>query len=124
MRTKMVNYVKSDTIPHQTLIIYDAKNLATANYLKAEFPEASLLTSKKDKEGLEQFFLMLEDVQAALSSGRTLVFLESNNEGFVSNITSMLNAMNGVTTLKDADDNETEIEREYIFDDNLKKQSF
>ena len=41
MRTKMVNYAKSDTIPHQTLIIYDAKNLATANYLKAAFPEAS-----------------------------------------------------------------------------------
>tara|TARA_B100000768_G_scaffold182057_1_gene209005 strand:- start:9680 stop:11617 length:1938 start_codon:yes stop_codon:yes gene_type:complete len=124
MRTKMVNYVKSDTIPHQTLIIYDAKNLATANYLKAEFPEASLLTSKKDKEGLEQFFLMLEDVQAALSSGRTLVFLESNNEGFVSNITSMLNAMNGVTTLKDADDNETEIERELFLMTTSKNRAF
>ena len=48
MRTKMVNYVKSDTIPHQTLIIYDAKNLATANYLKSAFPDASLLTSKKN----------------------------------------------------------------------------
>ena len=112
MRTKLVNYVKSDTIPHQTLIIYDSKNLATANYLKTEFPEASLLTSKKNKEGFEQFFLMLEDVQAALLSGRTFVFLESNNEGFVSNITSMLNAMNGITILKDEDDNETEIERD------------
>ncbi len=34
-----------------------------------------------------------------LLSGRTLVFVESNNEGFVSNITSMLNAMNGITVL-------------------------
>jgi LysM repeat protein len=124
MRTKMVNYLKSDTIPHQTLIIHDAKNLATANYLKAEFPEASLLTSKKDTEGLEQFFLMLEDVQTALLSGRTLVFLESNNEGFVSNVTSMLNAMNGITILKDADDNETEIERELFLMTTSKNRAF
>lgn len=124
MRTKMVNYVKSDTIPHQTLIIYDAKNLATANYLKAEFPEATLLTSKKDDEGLEQFFLMLEDVQAALLSGRTLVFLESNNVGFVSNVTSMLNAMNGVTILKDEDDKETEIDRDIFLMTTSKNRAF
>ena len=124
MRTKMVNYVKSDTIPHQTLIIYDAKNLATANYLKSEFPEASLLTSKKDEEGSEQFFLMLEDVQAALLSGRTLVFVESNNEGFVSNITSMLNAMNGITVLTDEDDNETEIERDIVLMTTSKNRAF
>jgi hypothetical protein len=120
----MVNYVKSDTIPHQTLIIYDAKNLATANYLKSEFPEASLLTSKKDEEGSEQFFLMLEDVQAALLSGRTLVFVESNNEGFVSNITSMLNAMNGITVLTDEDDNETEIERDIVLMTTSKNRAF
>ncbi len=56
MRTKMINYVKSDTIPHHTLIIYDAKNLATANYLKSSFPEASLLTSVKDEDGSNSFF--------------------------------------------------------------------
>jgi LysM repeat protein len=124
MRTKMVNYVKSDTIPHQTLIIYDAKNLATANYLKSVFPDASLLTSKKNLEGFEQFFLMLEDVQQVLLSGRTTVFLESNNEGFVSNVTSMLNAMNGITILKDEDDNETEIERDIYLMTTSKNKAF
>ncbi len=124
MRTKMVNYVKSDTIPHQTLIIYDAKNLATANYLKSAFPDASLLTSKKNLEGFEQFFLMLEDVQQVLLSGRTTVFLESNNEGFVSNVTSMLNAMNGITILKDEDDNETEIERDIYLMTTSKNKAF
>ena len=124
MRTKLVNYVNSDTIPHQTLIIHDSKNLATANYLKSEFPEASLLTSKQDEEGLEQFFLMLEDVQKALLSGRTFVFLESNNEGFVSNITSMLNAMNGITILKDEEDNETEIERDIVLMTTSKNRAF
>jgi len=124
MRTKLVNYVKSDTIPHQTLIIHDSKNLATADYLKAQFPESSLLTSKQNEEGLEQFFLMLEDVQKALLSGRTFVFLESNNVGFVSNITSMLNAMNGITVLKDEEDNETEIERDIVLMTTSKNRAF
>ena len=124
MRTKMVNHVKSDTVPHQTLIIHDAKNLATANYLKTEFPDASLLTTKKDKEGSEQFFLMLEDVQTALLSGRTFVFLESDNEGLVSNITSTLNAMNGITILTDKDDNETEIERDIFLMTTSKNRAF
>ena len=124
MRTKMINHVQSDTLTHQTLIIYDAKNSATAIDLKAVFPEASLLTSKKDKEGAEQFYLMLEDVQAVLLSGRTNVFLESNNEGFVSNVTSMLNAMNSTTVLKDEDGNETEVERDIFLMTTSKNKAF
>tara|TARA_B110000967_G_C18895477_1_gene570306 strand:+ start:529 stop:2475 length:1947 start_codon:yes stop_codon:yes gene_type:complete len=128
MQAKMINYVKSDTIPHHTLIIYDAKNLATANYLKASFPEASLLTSVKDEDGGEQFYLMLDAVQPVLLAGRTIVFLESNNEGFVSNVTSMLNAMNGATMLKDVDDDnneiQIEIERDIILMTTSKNRAF
>ena len=124
MRTKMVNHVKSDTIPHNTLIIYDAKNLATAKYLKASLPDAALLTSEKNEDGSEQFYLMLDAVQPVLLPGRTIVFLESNNEGFVSNVTSMLNAMNGITILLDEEDNETEIDREIILMTTSKNRAF
>ena len=110
MRSKIVSYVKTDTIPHRTLIIYDSKNSSTATYLKTAFPSASMMTSKTNKNGVEQFYLMLEDVQKALLPGRTIVFLESNNEGFVSNVTSMLNAMNGFTTLV----GKTKIQRDII----------
>ena len=55
---------------------------------------------------------MLEDVQQVLPSGRTKVFLESSNESFISNVTSMLNAMNGITTVIDEEDDEIEIEIE------------
>lgn len=122
MRSKMVSYVKTDTIPHRTLIIYDSKNTSTVTYLKKAFPSASLITSKTDKDGVEQFYLMLEDVQKALLPGRTIVFLESNNEGFVSNVTSMLNAMNGLTTL--VDDNETEIQRDILLMTTSKNKAF
>ena len=122
MRSKMVSYVKTDTIPHRTLIIYDSKNTSTVTYLKKAFPSASLITSKTDKDGVEQFYLMLEDVQKALLPGKTIVFLESNNEGFVSNVTSMLNAMNGLTTL--VDDNETEIQRDILLMTTSKNKAF
>ena len=51
-----------------------------------------------------------------------LFFLESNNEGFVSNVTSMLNAMNGLTTL--VDDNETEIQRDILLMTTSKNKAF
>ena len=97
LRTKMVSYVKTDTIPHHTLIIYDSKSKTTANYLKTVFPSASLMPSKINNKGIEQFYLLLKDVRKVLLSGRTIVFLESNNESFVSNVTSMLSSMNGIT---------------------------
>ena len=124
MRSKMVSYVKTDSIPHNTLIIHDSKNITTANYLRTVFPSASLMTSNVDNMGIEQFFLMLEDVQEVLSSGRTIVFLETNNEGFVSNVTSMLNAMNGITILIDEEDNETEIERDILLMTTSKNRAF
>ena len=123
MRSKMVSYVKTDTIPHRTLIIYDSKNSSTATYLKTAFPSASLMTSKTNKDGVEQFYLMLEDVQKVLLPGRTIVFLESNNEGFVSNVTSMLNAMNGLTIFVD-DDNETEIQRDILLMTTFNNRAF
>jgi len=51
-----------------------------------------------------------------LQPGRTLVFLETNNEGFASNVTSMLNGLNGITLQKDEEDKniEFEVERELI----------
>ena len=103
LQNKMINYVKNDTIPHETLIIYDSKNSDKANRLKLAFPLATLLTSNKNREGKEQFYLMLKDVEAVLGDRNTFVFLETNNEGFVSNVTSMLNAMNGVPAIKRKD---------------------
>ena len=43
-----------------------------------------------------------------LAARRTLVFLETNNEGFASNVTSMLNGLNGITLQKDEEDEDVE----------------
>ena len=60
LRNKMVSYVKTDTIPHQTLIIYDSKSKATANYLKTAFPSATLLKSKFDN--INEYTINLDSV--------------------------------------------------------------
>ena len=121
LRNKMVSYVKTDTIPHQTLIIYDSKSKATANYLKIAFPSATLLKSKFDKKGVEQFYLRTEDVQNVLLPGKTIVFLESDNESFISNVTSMLNSMNGITRKSRG---RRKIEREIILMTTFYNKSF
>ena len=124
MRSKMVSYVQADTIPHNTLIIHDSKNKSTANYLKTAFPSASVMASKIDKNGIDQFYIMLEDLRKVLLQGRTIVFLESNDESFISNVTSMLNAMSGNKVIIDKPDNETGIERDILLMTSYKNRAF
>jgi len=125
LQNKLINYVKNDTIPHETLIIYDSQNSDTANHLKSAFTSATFLTSNKDEDDEEQFYLMLKDVEAVLGEGRTFVFLETNNEGFVSNVSSMLNAMNGVSVVKGGKDiTDTKIERDITLMTTSKNRAF
>ena len=119
MADKLLRYAETDSIPHQTLIISDSKSLARAQKIRTFFPDAVLLKSQRNEDGQEQFYIQFEIVQKALEAGRTVVFLETNNEGFASNVTSMLNGLNGVTMQKDETDGdkeeeEYEIERELI----------
>ena len=119
MADKLLRYAETDSIPHQTLIISDSKSLARAQKIRTFFPDALLLNSQRNEEGQEQYYIQFEIVQNALKAGRTVVFLETNNEGFASNVTSMLNGLNGVTMQKDETDGdkeeeEYEIERELI----------
>lgn len=115
MADKLLRYAKTDSIPHQTLVISDSKSLARAQKIRSFFPDAVLLNSQLDEEGQEQYYINFEIVQKALKAGRTVVFLETNNEGFASNVTSMLNGLNGVTMQKNhPGKKEYEIERELI----------
>ena len=95
LRRKMINYVKADTLDKQIIIISDAKNKNVSAALKAEFPLAKQIFSRKDKKGKEAYYIMKDDVASVLKEGRNIVFLETANEGFISNVTSVLNAYNG-----------------------------
>ena len=94
LKTKVINFAKSDSLIGNIIIIVDTKNVATANELKREFNIAKLVYSRKSKEGEDEFFVTKEDIEGALKPGKNLVFLETQNEGYASNVTSVLASLN------------------------------
>ena len=120
MADKLLTYAKKDSISHQTVVISDSKSMNRIAKIRSVYPDLKILTSERDTEGKEQYYIEFESVQKALSPGRTLVFLETNNESFASNVTSMLNGLNGLTLeLQEAENEaeeevEIEVERELI----------
>ncbi len=111
---KLLKYAKKDTIPHETLVISDYNSRNKLAIIKSYFSNAKVLNSEIDENGDEQFYIPFEVLKKKLNPGRTIIFLETNNESFASNITSMLSGLNGITFDKEQseDDPEEEIEIE------------
>ena len=94
LKTRIVNYVKSDSLLKNIVILADSKNMQTANALKREFNAATIVYSRKNKEGKDEYFLTRDDIEEALKPGKNVVFLETQNESFISGATSILAALN------------------------------
>ncbi|WP_417872542.1 amino acid ABC transporter substrate-binding protein [Xanthomarina gelatinilytica] len=90
---KIVDFVKNDSIKQHVIIVSDAKHTKVSDNLKRTFMSASQVFSRKNKKGEDAFYILDQDLLAALKPGKNLVFLESDNPGFVSNVTSKLNSM-------------------------------
>ena len=111
MADKLLTYAKKDSIPHHTVVISDSKSMARLPK-STTYPDLKILTSNRDIEGKEQYYIELNRYKKR-SPGRTLVFLETNNESFASNVTSMLNGLNGLTLeLQEAENEAEEVEIE------------
>lgn len=117
LRKKMVNYVQSDSMPKHIIIISDSKNKAVSDALKKEFPSAKQIFSRRNKEGADANYILITDIENEVKEGRNIVFMETTNEGFLSNVTSMLSALNGT-------DFETQEEREIILMTTNKNKAF
>jgi len=118
-RKRIVEFVKQlDSIPSRILIISDQNHRKENNLLKQEFPEAKQIFSRVDEEtGKDMFYILTDDIEKEFKEGLNMVFLESNNEGFVSNVTSMLSGFIGF-------DEELEIEREVVLLTSDKSRAF
>src|SRR5690606_31218666 len=92
LQAKVLNYVKNNQNNSHTIVIADAKNSATRDMLKREFPTASLVNSRKNKSGEDQDYVTLADIENALRQGKNTIFMETESAGFVSNVTSILNS--------------------------------
>ncbi len=93
LKKRIVNFVKSDTLNNNILIIADTKNEAISNDLKLEFNSAKQIYSRKGKEGEDKFFVSRPDIEKEIKAGNNMVFLETEDAGFVSNVTSILAAL-------------------------------
>lgn len=107
LKKQMISFVQNQTEVKNVLIIADSKHREISNELARSFTGAKQIFSRKNKDGKESYYVLKDDILNNLVEGKNVVFLETNDEGFVSNVASMLSALNGK-------DFETEIERELI----------
>ena len=89
---KIVSFVESDTIENKKFIISDSENLISTNKLKQKFLNATTFFSTINDLGVDTKSLVLEDLDSTFVEGRNIVFLETRDQGFVSNVTSILNS--------------------------------
>ena len=94
---KMVNFIKNDSTKSNVIIISDEKNKSVSNKLKQSITSASQVFSRKNKEGKDAFYVLDEDLTSKLKPGKNIVFLESDNPGLISNVTSKLNSFKNET---------------------------
>lgn len=93
LNAAVVNFVKKDSLPKNVIIISDSKNRYRASTLKKEFTQSTIVFSRKNKDGNDEYFVTKEDIEQALKPGKNWVFLETRNEGFASNATSILTSL-------------------------------
>lgn len=120
---KIVNFVKQDSTPHNIIAIADEAHRQISNTLRSELGSVKQIFSRKNKDGKEAFFILADDIKPFLKEGRNYVFLETNNEGFISNVSSMLKSLNGIS-VEGTEEKPIEVEREIILLATKKEEAF
>ena len=88
----VINHFQKDSTAH-FVIISDSKHKSVSDKLKTIFSRASVLSSRKErKSGKDAFYVLDQDVVSVLKPGQNIVFLETDNPGFISNVASILNS--------------------------------
>ena len=88
----VIEKVKNDTLESSKFIISDSKKINISEKLKKIFPESQQFYSQINESGTDTKTLVYEDLDSTFVDGRNIVFLETNDQGFVSNVTSILNS--------------------------------
>jgi LysM repeat protein len=89
---RIVSFVESDTTLSKKYIISDSENLITSNKLKERFKNATQFYSTINESGVDTKSLVLDDLDSTFVDKKNIIFLETKDQGFVSNVTSILNS--------------------------------
>jgi vacuolar-type H+-ATPase subunit F/Vma7 len=93
LNDKIVNFVKNDSTVNQIIIISDHDHTKISDNLKRTFIAAPQVFSRKDKDEKDAYFILDQDIVDKLKPGKNVVFLETDNSGLISNVTSKLNSL-------------------------------
>lgn len=89
---EIISHVESDTTRSEKYIISDSKSVEISNKIKKIFPESKQFFSKINEFGDDTKTLVYDDLDSTFVKGKNIVFLETKEQGFVSNVTSILNS--------------------------------
>ena len=89
---KIISFVESDTVPSQKFIIADSYNKIISDKIKKIFPDAHQFFSRINDSGIDTRTMVYDSLDSTIVKSRNIVFLETKDQGFVSNITSILNS--------------------------------
>ena len=89
---EIISHVKSDTTKSEKYIISDLKSIEISNKIKKIFPDSKQFFSKINESGDDTKTLVYDDLDSTFVKGKNIVFLETKEQGFVSNVSSILNS--------------------------------
>ena len=89
---EIISHVKSDTTQSEKYIISDLKSIEISNKIKRIFPDSKQFFSKINESGDDTKTLVFDDLDSTFVKGKNIVFLETKEQGFVSNVSSILNS--------------------------------
>ena len=89
---KIISHIKKDSISSEKYIISDSRSIEVSEKIKAIFPDAKQFYSKINESGIDTKTLVYDDLDSTFVKGKNIVFLETKEQGFVSNVTSILNS--------------------------------
>ena len=89
---EIISHVESDTTQSEKYIISDSKSVEISNKIKKIFPESKQFFSKINEFGDDTKTLVYDDLDSTFVKGKNIVFLETKEQGFVSNVSSILNS--------------------------------
>tara|TARA_B000000477_G_scaffold58484_1_gene49262 strand:+ start:3206 stop:5146 length:1941 start_codon:yes stop_codon:yes gene_type:complete len=90
---RIISFVKNDNSPSSKFIISDLNSIDISNSIKKSFPSAIQIYSKLDKNGDDSKSISYEDLKFKIKEGKNYIFLESKEQSFISNVSSLLNSL-------------------------------
>ena len=98
LENTIIKFFEKQSEGKNVFIIADRSRTAKANKLQAHFSNSKILYSKANSAGKDLYVSSLSEIRGHLKPGENIVFLETKNDSFASNVVSLLNGSKNSST--------------------------